>query len=221
MELIKIGTFLCVGLAIGFMIPDLAKKMIRYKCIKRHQDAPAFYMPKWHKHIIVLLSASLFVLAGRQMPLMEAVLMDIFIVIALTAAVVDNQVRIIPNEMVLSVMVLGVIYRIIASGAHSLLGSLGALAFVIAVFGGTAVITKIFTKSTGVGAGDLKLAMAIAITAGYPGVYYFLGGMAVAIGGYCLAGLQIGLLTPKSTFPMCGHIMAGFLIALFVPYMPL
>lgn len=218
MELIKTGVFLCVGLAVGFIIPGLAQKMMRYKCTKRQQNIPAFYMLKWHKQLLMLLSTSLFALAGWQMPLEEAFLVCIFVLIALTATIIDAWIRIIANEMVLLLLVLGIIYRLIVGGAHSLLGSLGALAFVGAIFGGAAFITKL---SNGIGAGDLKLAMAIAITVGYPGVFYFLGGMAVAIGGYCVAGLLLRLLTPKSTFPMCGHIMVGFLIALFAPYLPL
>ncbi|TEB12144.1 Type IV leader peptidase family protein [Pelotomaculum sp. FP] len=221
MELVKTGVFLCVGLAIGFIIPSLAQKMIQYKCTKRHQNIPAFYMLKWHEQILMLLSASLFALAGWQMPLEEALLVCVFVLIALTATVIDTQIRIIANEIVLLLLALGIIYRIIAGGAYSLSGSLGALGFVVVIFGGTALITKLFMKNIGIGAGDIKLAMAIAITVGYPGIFNFLGGMAVAIGGYCVAGLQLGLLTPKSTFPMCGHIMAGLLIALFVPYIPL
>lgn len=221
MELVKIGVFLCVGFAAGFIIPCLAQKMIRYKCAKQHQNTPAFYMLMWQKQMLILLSASLFALAGWQMPLAEAFLVCVFVLIALTATVVDAQIRIIANEMVLLLLVLGIIYRIIVGGAHSLLGSLGALAFVVAIFGGAAFITKIIIKNIGIGAGDLKLAMAIAITVGYPGVFYFLGGMAAAIGGYCVTGLMLRLLTPKSTFSMCGHIMIGFLIVLFAPYIPL
>lgn len=217
MGLLKAGAFLCVGLAIGFVIPGLAQKIIKYKCTKRNLNIPVFYLPRWHQYIIRILSTCLFALAGWQMPLAEALLVGAFILIALTATVIDTRIRIIPNEMVIFLLILGVIYRIIASGVDSLLGSLGALVFVIAVFIGTALIGKLIMKSNGIGAGDFKLAMAIAITVGYPGVFYFLGGMAIAIGGYCLTGIQLGLLTPKSTFPMCGHIMIGFLIALFAP----
>ncbi len=218
MEFIKTGVFLCCGVAAGYAVPNLAEKMIQYKCAKRNQNPPSFYMLKWYKQILMILGVSLFALAAWKMPFAEAVIVCIFVMIALTATVIDIQIRIIANEMVLFLLVLGIIYRIVAGGIHSLLGSIGALAFIIAIFGGAAFITKVITKNIGVGAGDLKLALVIAITVGYSGVFYFLGGMAAALGVYCVAGLKLGLLTSKSTFPMCGHIMAGFLIAIFAPY---
>lgn len=217
----KIVAFLCAGLIIGFIIPYLAKKMIHYKCAIWSKNISAFKMLNRHKQMLIFLNASLFVLAGWQMPLAEAILVCAFILIALTATVVDTHIRIIANETVILMLILGIIYRIIVGGAYSLLGSLGALMFVVVIFGATAVITKLITKKTGIGAGDIKLAIAIAITVGYPGVIYFLGGMAFTIGVYCAAGLLLRMLTPKSTFPMCGHIMTGFLIVLFLPYIPL
>ncbi len=221
MELIKIGIFLCAGIAIGFIIPNIVQKMIQYKCAKRNQSFPVFCTRRQFKPLQIFLSASLFTLAGWKMPFAEAFLVCCFVVIAITATMIDIRIRIIANETVLALMILGILYRTVAGGVHSLPGSVAALALIFIIFGGSALINKGIMKSVGVGAGDVKLSMAVAIAVGYPGVFFFLGGMAVAIAGYCIIGLMLCLLTPKSTFPMCGHIMIGFLVALFTPYFPL
>ena len=159
MEFIKTGVFLCCGVAAGYAVPNLAEKMIQYKCAKRNQNPPSFYMLKWYKQILMILGVSLFVLAAWKMPFAEAVIVCIFVMIALTATVIDIQIRIIANEMVLFLLVLGIIYRIVAGGIHSLLGSIGALAFIIAIFGGAAFITKVITNNTGLADHFLKWVM--------------------------------------------------------------
>lgn len=220
MKMMITGVFFSVGIAMGSIIPSLAWRIIRYKCIKRHKEIPPVCKLRW-QIAMAILNVILFTLAGWKLPTAEAVMVCVFVLIAIISTLVDIEIRIISNEMVLLLLVSGVIYRIISGGAESLLGSLGALAIVIAIFGGSALISKRLMKDIGIGAGDLKLAMAIAITVGYPEVYTFLFGLAIAVGLYCVAGLKLCLLTRKSTFPMCGHIMAGFLFVLFMPYIQL
>lgn len=218
MELIKIGVFLCVGLVTGLFIPKVSHKIILYKCMKRNKDAPEFSLTRFYELLVIVLNVSLFTLAGWLMPLQGACVVSAFVFIAFIAIIIDYNIRIICNEIVLLILVLGIFYRLIGGGINSLLGSLAALGIVLVVFGGAALITKLLTKEIGVGVGDVKLSMAIAVTVGYSGVFYFLGGVAVAIGGYCLLGMMYHFLTRKSTFPMCGHIMFGFMAALFIPF---
>lgn len=218
MELVKIGIFLCIGAVTGLFIPKAAQKMIVYKCLQRNREAPEFFLLTFYKQLFVLINAVLFALAGWLMPIAGACVVCIFVFTALVSIIIDSHIRIICNEIVLVIFVLGICYRIIGGGLGALLGSLAALGIVLAVFGGAALITKFLTKEMGVGVGDVKLAMAIAVSVGYSGVFYFLGGIAVAIGGYCLLGMIYHFLTRKSTFPMCGHIMFGFMAALYIPF---
>jgi leader peptidase (prepilin peptidase)/N-methyltransferase len=221
MELIKIGVFLCVGIVSGLYIPKASQKMIQYKCMKRYKEVPEFILTKFYKQLFLFLNAFLFAMAGWLMPLPGACIVCVFAFIAFVSIIIDKHIRIICNEAVLLILILGIAYRLIGGGVSSLLGSLAALGIVLAIFGGAALLTKLLTKDLGVGVGDVKLSIAIAITVGYPEVFYFLGGIAVAIGGYCLFGMMYHFLTRKSTFPMCGHIMFGFFVALFIPYIPL
>ena len=218
MELIKIIVFLSAGIAISFIIPGIVQEIIRYKYAQRNKCMLVFHKSEWHKPLLIFLNGGLFALAGWKMPLPEAFLVCCFVLIAIIGSIIDSRIRIIANEMVLLLLILGIIYRAFAGGIYSFLGSLTALALVIATFGGTALINKRIMKNVGIGAGDIKLAMVIAITVGYPGVFYFLGGMAIAMGAYCAVGLMLCLLTSSSTFPMCGHIMVGLLAAVFIPY---
>lgn len=218
MELVRIGVFLCIGLVMGLFIPKASHKMILYKCMKRHKDAPEFSLTHFYKLLVLFLNGALFALAGWLMPLPGACVVCVFVFVALVAIIIDAYIRIICNEIVLLILILGIIYRLLGGGVSALLGSLAALGIVLVIFGGAALLTKLLTKEIGVGVGDVKLAMAIAVTVGYSGVFYFLGGMALAIGAYCLLGVMYHYLTKKSTFPMCGHIMFGFVVALFIPF---
>jgi len=60
--------------------------------------------------------------------------------------------------------------------------------------------------------------MAIAFSIGYPDVFIFLTGMACAMIVYCTVGILLGKLTLKSTFPMCGVLMTGFIAALYADF---
>lgn len=218
MDIIKTGAFLLLGLATGALIPTVSCQMIQYKCKKRGKAIPEFTLQQSYKLLLAIINAGAFAFAGWLMPLPEACLVSVFAFIALVSVIVDIHIRIICNEAVLLIFVMGIAYRIFNGGFSSLLGSLAALGIVLVVFGSAAFLTKKLTSELGVGAGDIKLAMAIAITVGVMGVFYFLGGVAVAIGAYSVLGLMYHFLTKKSTFPMCGHIMFGFFAALFVPY---
>lgn len=221
MDLIKIGLFMCSGLVLGLYIPKAAHRIILFKCMERDKDAPEFSLTRFYQLLVLFLNAALFTMAGWLMPLSGACVVSAFVFIALVAVIIDYYIRIICNEIVLLVLVLGIGYRFLGGGGiQALLSSLAALGFVLVIFVGAALLTKLLTRVTGVGAGDVKLAMAIAVTVGYSGVFYFLGGLALAIGGYCVLGLMYKFLTKKGTFAMCGHIMFGFIAALFIPYIP-
>ncbi|SHI18995.1 leader peptidase (prepilin peptidase) / N-methyltransferase [Sporobacter termitidis DSM 10068] len=218
MDFLKVGAFLCIGAALGLLIPRFSYGLILHKCAKRQQEPPEFFLQRSYKVLLIILDALLFAAAGWLMPLPQACIVCIFIFTALISVIIDLHIRIICNEVVLLIFVTGIAYRLLDGGVYALLGSLAALGINLVIFGGAALVTKLVTKELGVGVGDVKLAAVIAVTVGYPGVLYFLGGLAVAVGVYCILGLIHRFLTIKSTFPMCGHIMFGFLIALFIPF---
>ena len=203
-----------------YVLPELAFVFACYKYKMRNQELPEAKI----KAIWKIACAGFGILYSGAVlwfvPLWQALFCIVFMYFAIFGFVLDGLIRIVANEMLLVLLPIGLAYRVLSGGFVFLLGSLEGLGVVIAVFGTAAAFTRLKKGSGGVGMGDVKLAMVIAITVGWPGSVYFLGGMAIAIGAYCLVGLKTYMLRMDSTFPMCGHIMAGFLTALLLPYLP-
>lgn len=217
-----LGNAVLTGLSflIGYFIPDLSHSFACYKSKRKGYPMPRVRPDiRWRMFSMLFTGAAAGV-SGYLLPLDQAVFFVIICHIAVFGICVDTYLRIIANEMLWVILAAGLFYRIYLGGLGALWGSAGALLLVIAVFGMTMLFTFVIKRTPGVGMGDIKLAMIIAVTVGWPGVFYFLTGMAAAIGIYCLAGIKCGFLVRESTFPMCGHIMAGFLIALIWPYIP-
>lgn len=218
MELYKIP-FLIAALLVAYAIPDLAYSFVLYKCKKNDWEAP----PKrkgffWYAACIAAECVCAAV-ALWFMDMIPAAFCIVFSLFAIFGTLVDSYIRIIANEMLLVMLPIGLAYRIVKGGFSSLLGSLIALGVVIAVFALAMLATKLLKGAVGVGMGDIKLAMVIALAVGWPDVLLFLGGMAVAIGVYCAIGLATRVLQKNSYFPMAGMIMAGLMLALLAPYL--
>lgn len=208
-----------LSIAVNFFFLKIVKGVIKYKCNQRNRDVPLISLSR-HKEIAIhILHTVLYIAAFFLMPVPNAVLTCVFVTVAIVSAIVDNYIHIIANEVILFLLMAGVVYRLVDGGAGSFSDSLQAILITAAVFGGAAAFTYYRKNTAGVGAGDLKLALAISFLLGYPAVLYFLGGMALALIVCCTVGIKTGLLTPDSSFPMCTHIMIGFTAGLFCPYM--
>lgn len=207
-----------ISCLIGYLIPDLSYSFAGYKSMRKGYPMPRRKPDFRWSMFSMLFTASAAGMSGYLLPIDQAVFVVMICHIAVFGICVDTFIRIIANEMLWVILAAGLFYRIYSGGLHALWGSAGALLLVIAVFGMTVLFTFAMKRTAGVGMGDVKLSMIIAVTVGWPGVFYFLTGMAGAVGIYCLAGMKCGFLVRESTFPMCGHMMAGFLIALLWPH---
>lgn len=212
---------LLVGLncLVAYFLPDLANIFACYKSRKkgnliwwRESD------DRW-KWASVLFTAAVGAAAGYWLPPERRIFVMIVCHTAVFGVCLDALIRIIANEMLWFLLAAGLPARIYFGGVSALWSSAGALLLVIAVFGVSALVTYAGKGTTGVGMGDVKLSMVIAVIVGWSGVFYFLAGVAAAIGIYCIIGVKCGLLSRNSTFPMCGQIMAGFLASLFWPFL--
>lgn len=206
------------GVAVGLLIPAAVKQIVAFKCKKNGRPVPEKLLSKPERSAIILVSAGLSVLSVYFAAPEQAPFYVIFWLIAIIGTLVDNQIRVIPNELVLMLLIVGLVYRRIFTENGTLMESLAALLLAVGILASSAGITFFFKKNIGIGAGDVKLIAAIAFIMGLSGVYLFLFGMVLAILIYCIFGLASGKLIIGSSFPMCGQIMAGFVIALFVPY---
>lgn len=206
------------GTGVGLFLPKIVSYILRYKCNQRNIETPLLKLSQQTRLTLFILHTGLYAAAFWVMPVPSAVLTCVFITVAIVSAIIDYHIHIIANEVVLFLLMTGIVYRFVDGGFASLIGGLWAFLITIGIFGSAAVFTYWRKGTMGIGAGDLKLVLAIAVTVGYPGVFYFLAGIAVAIIVYCFVGLKFRLLTWNSSFPMCAHIMIGFLTGLFYPY---
>ena len=216
--LVKLIVGATAGAAAGIYVPVWVKKIISYKCGKRGVPAPKEIMTD-RKVVIAAAAVDTILAALTAVTMKPAAAAAAFLIlqIALTCVFVDWYIRIIANEAIVLLLVLGVIYRILAGGASSLMGSIGALALVTALFGGCAAALTAMKGNPGVGAGDLKYAMVLAITVGWPSVLYMLLCFAATVLINIFIGMKISGFTMKTYFPMCLHLSVGLLGAFFLP----
>lgn len=175
----------------------------------------------WNLKSLLILSTFIFILFFSSVTYFKTIpsmlVAYLFTSIAVICTIIDYKIRIIPNEMVLVLFITGLIFRVYQQNLYGFLSSVTALSIVVGIFIACMLVMKLFKQSGGIGAGDIKITSAIAVAIGYPNVFTFLLGMAGAVCIYCLGGILSRKLTLKSTFPMCGVIMAGFLAALYEP----
>lgn len=117
--------------------------------------------------------------------------------------------------MIVVLLILGALYQLITKGFMGILYGIFSMAVVFVIFMVTLKITKGFS-STGskIGAGDLKLMMAMALITGYPDVLMGFTAMSVSMLGYVMVGLSTKMISMKSTFPMAVFIMIGLVVGL-------
>lgn len=203
-----------LGVIVGLLFQHMVQRLITYKCNQRHRQVPDIDMGTKFRVVMALVFMLMFSVLFLGMNIVPAIIACVIMTIAVTCTYVDSKLRIIPNEAILAFLVLGIAFRISKDGFRSLLGSLVALAIIIAVFGGCAIFLKIKKGTPGVGAGDLKMAMVMAISVGFPGVLYSLGALAASMVIYCLAGIWTRMLRMDSYFPMCLHLSVGLFAGL-------
>lgn len=219
MELYKFA-IVAAALAAGYAASELAYKYVLYKCRKKDRTPPEVKKGRLWNFACAAVAGVCALISLLFMDTVPTVFCILFALFSVFGTTVDSYIRIIGNEMLLVMLPIGLLYRILAGGFSSLLGSLAALGVVILTFGLAMLGTMKLKGVFGVGMGDIKLAMVIALTVGWPGVLTFLGGMAIAIIVHCVVGLRARVLRKDSFFPMCGMIMAGLLFALYFDVLP-
>ena len=216
--LIRLIVGAVLGAAAGTLIPGSVNKLVSLKCAKRGKPVPEGIMADGKmKTAAIAGDAVLSALTAVFLAPAPAAAAFCIIQIALVCVFVDWYLRLIANEAVLALLVLGVIFRVLAGGVSSLIGSLEALGLVTVLFGGCAALMTAIKGSPEVGAGDLKYAMVLAVTVGWPGVLYLLLSFAAAVLIYIFAGMKMRMLTMKTYFPMCLHLSVGLLGGFFLP----
>lgn len=209
--------------AAGLFIPGYAYKYACWKNKKRGKEKISTELWKGWKIVFPVVILALGYMSFENFPGWKAIFILVFVLFGVFGIVVDSLIRIIGNEMLLIMLVVGIIYRGVDGGVRSYIGSALGLGIVIAVLLVSAVVTYFFVGARGVGMGDIKLCIVAAVTVGFPGTLYFMLGMAVAMLAYVLLKIVTvpayihSIFHVSNTFPMCGVIMAGFITGMVYP----
>lgn len=208
LELVVTAVTAFVGVAIGWMAPRWSDQYIAHRERMRGSDIEKTSRPRWEYAVYILCGALVCGLAGYLLPLGRAVAVCAFAALLLTVSDIDNRCRLIPNPFVLALLALGLIYRFWSEGLGAFASMGMALGFAIVMLALASLLTR---GKNAVGAGDVKLILVMAITAGNPAFFYGIAVMAVCMVGYSVLGILMLRLTRYSYLPMGGSIAAGFL----------
>ena len=151
-----------------------------------------------------------------------AIVFCLFVSIALISSWVDILIRIIPNEIVLTIAAFGIVFRIVCAivDPWSLLGGFASFALTLGMFSLVMFIGRKRWNSRGVGAGDFKLAMIASFIVGFPGIAYFYMALCVAMLVYFVYMIARGSFGFFVWFPMCSFLMIALLVGLIYSYIP-
>jgi leader peptidase (prepilin peptidase)/N-methyltransferase len=199
------------GLVIGYIIPDISSKIIEYKKGAGLIKKDSFLYSKWSKLTICIVNTVFWILAGlnAENHILE-ILVSIMISVGLVIGFTDINIRIIPNELVLTIIVLGIIFQILNGGYKALIPAVFCMIVLMTVF--TAVAG--FVGFGKVGAGDVKLVGAIGLALGYPMIITAVYIMSIVLLIYIVVGLVFKKISLATMFPLAPFIISGFIVAL-------
>ncbi len=213
---------LLISAGVSFGIPAFSYQYVNWKLEKKGKEPLGNEgIAQWRIICFVVFAAVAYLMVAL-IPTKELWLGIIFLGFALFGIIVDSRIRIIGNEMLLAMLPFGLIYRALTASTvgDAFLGSLLAMLMVGAFLYIAHLITWLHKKVRGVGMGDIKLSLLIALTLGVSGSLNFLLGLALGMLFYLSVRIirnpkfLITIFHVNNTFPMCGPIMIGFLFAL-------
>lgn len=212
MDILATMLFSVAGLIIGYKIPEISIKIIEYKKGKTNINYETVnQIPSIMNYFLCIFNAAAWALGSIYIEnTLIAVLISIQISLGIIIAFIDIKIRIIPNELVLTMFVLGIIFQTINYGLQGIIGSIGCMIFIMIVF--TAVAG--FMGFGKVGAGDVKLAGAIGFSLGYPLVVVAMLTMALVLLAYILAGLALKKIKLTTMLPLAPFLSVGYIFSL-------
>jgi prepilin signal peptidase PulO-like enzyme (type II secretory pathway) len=158
-----------------------------------------------------LLAAALWLQHGASWQLVPAVIGGLLL---LLIAAIDLDRRLVLNEVVLAGAALAVLQAVLAGGWGGLLISLAGGGAGFGLFLLVAVLGRVLTKTSALGAGDIKLAGLLGLMFGFPAVIRCLL-LGVICGGLISGGLLLTRrLERKTMIPYAPFLVAGGIITL-------
>lgn len=218
MEIILLILLGAIGFTIGYNISVVVDKMVLWK-EKQNNKKYTLYRSEynWDKWINGILVSGGLTISFHYFVFYKFILTSIILILAVFGARLDERIRIIPNELVLVILVIGIVNRLVNGGLRSLGGGFLALLITAGIFFLSAFITRLLSGSIGIGAGDIKLVMVLSLMLGFENIYLFLMGIVLFLALYIIIGFSTKTMWIGSAFPMCTQIMGGCIIAMYEP----
>jgi leader peptidase (prepilin peptidase)/N-methyltransferase len=198
-----------IGGFLGYNIPYFSVRIMEYKKGKSNiNSGKVLIRPTLSKVCFALFNVAAWLLCINNIDnSIAAVLISIQITLGLIIAFIDMSIRIIPNELVLTVLILGIVLQTLLNG---IIGSVISMIFIMIIFTAVAV----FMGLGKVGAGDVKLAGAIGFALGYPLVVTAMATMSAILILFILLGLIFKKIKMSTMLPLAPFLVAGYIAAL-------
>lgn len=204
-----------IGLAAGWFVPITAEKLIAHKFLKKKKEVPngKKYLSVCAKLICMLISGILLAVTGLLTNIgLNAVLFSVIMIDAVLISVIDIRVRMIPNEAVFLLAAVGLVLLITTGNVEGIFQAAISMFFVMFVF----IALGSAMGSESIGAGDVKLAGAMALVLGFPQIMYGLIGMSGMLVIWIGTGLLLKKLTLKSSLAFGPFMMSGTVLAVYI-----
>ncbi len=207
-----------IGIIVGIGIYPAAKAIMIHKLKSRKLEYTASKLDHWSMRIIIIVLNSLsWGIAGLfGEGIFQILMVALLSSFAIAFAFIDLKIHLIPNEMLLGMLVIGVLYQTIHYGWKAM--GIGLVGLIIT--GAAFMILGLVIGLEKIGAGDVKMVAVMAAVLGYPFILYALLGMSVLLIGYIIIGISMGKLTHVTMFPFAPFMMAGQILALMMMVLP-
>lgn len=199
------------GLILGFFISSLAHRIMRWKCEKQNKvirDSPLD--KRWFQIVVCIFNGALWALAALELPPVSALLCSALFTLAILFTIIDIRLHMIPNELLIGTLVLGILFQLIHFGVKSLLLSVACMLGMMLIF----LLAGFILGMDKVGAGDVKLAGVMGVVLGYPAIVTAVFFMSIFMIAYCVIGIWVRKLTLVSMFPFAPFMMLGMMVSL-------
>lgn len=197
------------GLIIGYKVPEFSQRIMQYK---KGKDYTGIGKESFNiMMLLCLLNGLIWGYSFYQLDnILYATIIAVLTTLGLIIAYIDVKIRIIPNELVLAILILGIVFQITYFGFTDLLGAAISMIVMMVVF--TAVAG--FVGFGKVGAGDVKLAGVMGLSLGYPLIVMAIGIMAVVLLIFILSGMALKKIYLSTMLPFAPFMIIGYIFAL-------
>lgn len=206
----KFTVFLILGIISIFIIPKISFLIIKYKCLKENIEIPEIFSSKSYIFLGLILLFMFYSIYYLNISVYLAFLVIFLIELSIIIVLIDLKINIIPNELVISLFLLGIINSIGVSGISGIKKAcIGALIMVLFF-----IISIVFFGTSKLGAGDVKLGIVAGFITSIQYLPTMLFVMALSIFIVCTVGLVSKKLKRTDMIPFAGFIIFGMNVAL-------